>query len=382
MVLESVETNPRLASRDDSGQEALLGDPMAPAGDNSGMRSSSGYSAPAETLAPVESRPIVGSLLRRSWTVRPATLSREVAEAFKNDNELKIIPVLQEQRPVGVVHRSQFMSLFLSPFGHDLYCRKPIHRLMDVNPILLDYHLPLEKASRIITANQDLWSEYNFVIADGERYLGVGFILDLLRRITELQIQNARHANPLTGLPGNVPINDELNCALARGGMFVVAYCDLDNFKPFNDYYGYDKGDEVIRECARVLVASCDPRRDFLGHVGGDDFIVIYQSENWETRCREALEEFGRLVPALYNEQDREAGGIWGKDRQGNPVFFGFVSLSIGAVLPTTDQCRSHHDIATMAVHAKKMAKRIPGNSLFCDRRRGPTQPERFEDDA
>ena len=98
----------------------------------------------------------------------------------------------------------------------------------------------------------------------------------LLKRITELQIRNARYANPLTLLPGNVPINEHVEHLLENYLPFTACYFDLDNFKPFNDLYGYSRGDMVIRLLGTILQSACNPQCDFIGHIGGDDFMIIF----------------------------------------------------------------------------------------------------------
>src|SRR5690606_20413911 len=109
----------------------------------------------------------------------------------------------------------------------------------------------------------------DFIITRDGRFYGIGKTSTLLRRITEQQIRNARYANPLTLLPGNVPIHELLEELLARDEPFHVAYCDLDHFKPYNDCYGYSRGDEVIVYLAQIIQGEVDAQLDFVGHIGG-----------------------------------------------------------------------------------------------------------------
>jgi GGDEF domain-containing protein len=118
---------------------------------------------------------------------------------------------------------------------------------------------------------------------------------------------------------------------------------------------------------------QCDPERDFIGHIGGDDFIVLFQSMDWEHRCRMALEQFALHVPTLLSEEDRARGGLMSEDRRGEETFFPFPTLSIGAVVVHTNELTSHLEVSAAAADAKKQAKRIAGNSLFTERRRLPT---------
>jgi diguanylate cyclase (GGDEF)-like protein len=198
----------------------------------------------------------------------------------------------------------------------------------------------------------------------------VGTGQGLLRVITQMQIEAARYANPLTMLPGNVPINEQIERLLENGEPFYACYCDLDNFKPFNDVYGYRKGDEMIQMTGRILHWACDPKQDFLGHIGGDDFILLLQSADWQKRCDGALQSFAELSTSLASDQHRWCGGYESEDRQGRVVFNTLPTLSIGAVYIDPTQFASHHDVSAATARAKKMAKQIHGNSLFIEQRK------------
>ncbi|MBC7502636.1 MAG: GGDEF domain-containing protein, partial [Herminiimonas sp.] len=211
-----------------------------------------------------------------------------------------------------------------------------------------------------------------FIITDQGHYLGMGTGHDLMRELTQMQISAARYANPLTLLPGNVPINEHIDRLLQSGARFCTCYVDLDHFKPFNDVYGYRKGDDVLQLTGRILAGHCDPDRDFVGHIGGDDFIVLFQSDDWEQRCRDLLDAFAIAIPDFFNPADSEQGGYVSEDRRGNKVFHSLITVSLGIVKVDPGQFFSHHQIATAAADAKKQAKKIPGNSLFVDRRQGP----------
>jgi EAL domain-containing protein (putative c-di-GMP-specific phosphodiesterase class I)/GGDEF domain-containing protein len=296
----------------------------------------------------------------------------EVGEVFHATRQLQTLPVVEKGKPLGLVRRMDFMNLFLSRYGRDLHGRKPIRLFMDARPVMVEHDTPISEVSQTLTDHNQRHAQTDFLVTRNGRYLGVGYMVDLLREITVLQLQTARHANPLSGLPGNVPINQRINDMLRKGRAFVVVYVDLDHFKPFNDAYGYSKGDEVIVAVATLLLSECGTLSDFVGHVGGDDFVILFEDDDWEARCRRILATFEAQAPGFYNATDRKNGGLWGEDRQGARVFFPFLSLSLGAVRPDPDCCDSFHDVATMAADAKHMAKQQAGNSLFIERRCGP----------
>ncbi|MGH8808625.1 MAG: GGDEF domain-containing protein, partial [Noviherbaspirillum sp.] len=314
-------------------------------------------------------------LLRIVPTAAPSMTNTQVYEMFIGDPELQIIPVVDEGVPVGLITRPDLTDRFARLYSRDLYGKKPCTTFMDAAPLITDKDTSLQDLSQIIVDADRHHLSNGFIITDQGRYLGMGTGHDLMREITQMQINAARYANPLTLLPGNVPINEHIDRLLQNGARFSACYVDLDHFKPFNDVYGYRKGDDVIQLTGRILTTHCDPNRDFVGHIGGDDFIILFQSEDWETRCRAMLDAFAAAVPALYNNEDRARGGYPSEDRRGRKVFHALVSLSLGVVKIDPGQYVSHHQIATAASEAKKQAKKIPGNSLFIERRQGSASP-------
>jgi len=317
----------------------------------------------------------VAALAVEVQPIAPQLTVQATVEILQTNPELHTLPVVVEGRPLGVVRRSRLMEIYLRQYGRELHGRKPIQNFMDTNPVVVADNLPVERVSQKITDKLNFELEHDFVVTRDSRYFGMGRVRDLLKTITELQIRNARYANPLTLLPGNVPIYERIDRLLGQRRRFTVGYCDLDNFKPFNDAYGYSLGDDVIRTTARVLSANADVDRDFVGHIGGDDFIVVFTSEDWHERCERILHQFAREVEGFYRPEDVARGGIWSHDRSGKELFFPLLSLSIGAVQPDPQRCRTHHDVAALASDAKHGAKERAGNSLYFNRRQGPPEP-------
>lgn len=311
----------------------------------------------------------VVSLVRLSPTISPKATVQTAGDVLVEYDNLRALPVVEEGLPLGIVHRHELLNLLASRFGRDLHGRTPISQFMDTSPLIVDKEMPVEKLSHLITDVTEFQAVQEFLITDQGCYLGVGTLIDLLREITELQIRYARYANPLTLLPGNVPINEHIDQLLQEEADFVACYFDLDHFKPFNDYYGYGRGDTVLRLVARLLVSHADSERDFVGHIGGDDFLVLFQSADWESRCQTILREFATEIPSLYDLAERLAGGISGNDRSDTPTFFPLTCLSVGVVASQQGCYRSAHDIATAASEAKHQAKKLPGNQLFIERR-------------
>ena len=308
-------------------------------------------------------------LLHQVDAVPSSMNNNEVYEIFVKHPKLLIIPVVDHGVPLGLISRFDMIDHFARPYQRELYGKKSCKQFMDANALIADKDTSLQDLSfRMVQA--DAHHLFNgFIITDQGRYLGMGTGHDLMREITQMQINAARYANPLTQLPGNVPINEHIDRLLESGARFWVCYVDLDHFKPFNDVYGYRRGDDVIQLTGKLLSEHSDADRDFIGHIGGDDFMILFQSEDWEARCRAILDEFSRHVLDFYSIDDRDRGGYISEDRQGKKVFYSLMSLSIGAIRVEPHQYYTHHQIATAAAESKKQAKKIHGNSLFIDRR-------------
>lgn len=198
---------------------------------------------------------------------------------------------------------------------------------------------------------------------------------ELVARIKMIVRRSARDldANPLSRLPGNVTIMNELEAAIHSGKQFAVCYLDLDKFKAFNDTYGFEHGDEVIRETARIILNSVHElgnREDFVGHIGGDDFVILTTLDKAETICNKIIEDFDKVAPSFYNQEDRQRGYIVAKDRQGNETQIKLISISAGIV--TNEQRKINHvaEIGEIGAELKKLAKSVEGSNFVRDSRK------------
>jgi len=310
-----------------------------------------------------------GDLLKETIFVSPQNTNEETHEIFCSHPELFSIPVVKDGVPVGMVTRFSIIDKLARPYCRELYGKKPCTMFMDKNPLIVDQKTTIQKLSqKVVDAGRRFLID-GYIITDRGLYLGMGTGHDLMKKITEMQINAARYANPLTLLPGNVPIHQELDKSLQNQISFTCVYFDLDNFKPFNDKYGFERGDKIIVMVGEILSSNIDQNQDFLGHIGGDDFICLFRSEDWELRCRKIISCFEREIKNYFVPEDIENGGYYAEDRKGNKVFHSLLNISIGALRIGHGHFNSHKEIASVAAEAKKMAKQIPENSLYIDRR-------------
>lgn len=186
--------------------------------------------------------------------------------------------------------------------------------------------------------------------------------------------QAARDLSPLTGLPGNFRITAEIEAKIKSGESFALVHGDLDNFKAFNDHYGFMRGDEVIRFCASCLATSAsdlgisDP---FVGHIGGDDFVAIIPAEMAEPYCKEVVQRFDDGILDLYDTADALRGYIEVIDRRGERYAFPVVSLSLGVASSEVRDINTQWEASAIAVEMKEFAKKQPGSTYRIDRRLG-----------
>lgn len=312
-------------------------------------------------------------LLIPAPSVNPSTSSAEVLDLMLKHADLHAVAVVEEGIPVGIIDRPAMLNRFVRLYSREIYGRRPCHTLMDPDPVVVDKSTLIQELSELVVRKGKQAFTGGFIITDAGRYVGLGSGFDLMREINELQIVAARYANPLTGLPGNVPIQEHAERLLAAKAPFVIAYADLDQFKPYNDIYGYRQGDELICLTARLLSEYCDPQLDFVGHVGGDDFVLMLQSPDWEKRCLAAIERFESERMSYFREEHRLAGGYITEDRRGNPQFHNLVTLSIGAVYIDPEYFQHYREVTEAAAAAKRVAKHQVNSRLFIDQRRRPS---------
>lgn len=302
-----------------------------------------------------------GTLRRLSYLSAPTigvdTCNDELARMFLQNPDLHAMPVLEGARPVGIVNRVHFMNEYAKLYYREVWGRKPCTGHVNFAPRVIERSHRIDELVGILTSQDQRYLHDGFIVTENGRYLGLGRGEELVRSVTESRIEAARHANPLTFLPGNIPISQHMQRLLHKGASFVACYADLNHFKPFNDHYGYWRGDEMIRLFARLAEAHCDAQCDFLGHVGGDDFVLLFQSSDWRSRCERLASTFAQQARTLFDAQAQMRGGIEAEDRFGVPRFFPCTSVSIGAVVVAAGDYHRAEDLANAAAWAKSQAK-------------------------
>ncbi len=311
----------------------------------------------------------VGSLVQQASPCSPTELSENVLDLFQNDNKLLAVPIVEHGRAIGMVLREDMLKSFSIRFGSELHGRKPIRHLMWKKPLSVSTDTAIDKLSSLVTNRPVSYLYTPVIVEDKQGYAGLVFVHDILEHITQNRIEQAMNANPLTHLPGNIAIEREVTRRLEAGESFILCYIDLDNFKAFNDRYGYQHGDAMIRLMADIMRLTSSAR-DFIGHIGGDDFTFILAQDNaWQNRIQQLMKAFKEKALSLYDKNDVTNGHITSKSRTGEIRKFPLASVSIGAVSCPPGCFSSHLGASEAASELKCKAKETPGNCLEIDQR-------------
>jgi len=331
---------------------------------NSGLAANSNIDA--RTLSNIER--IRSLRLTKTDTCFTGDKLTSVLNAFQSNPELLALPVLENGRVVGAMIRDELLNEFSKPYAHSLYNRAPVSKLMLKDPLIVQIEDSLADASRMATSRSFDLVYCPLIVCDGERYVGMLSIRKLLEKITQTQVVHALHSNPLTSLPGNVRIASEIQERIDKNATFVLSYFDLDNFKAFNDKYGFERGDKMICLVADLLRETAQ-QQDFVGHIGGDDFVMIFSGEAWEERVWSMLQSFTDRSKLLYNDCERELGFIESTDRLGHIRQFSMASLSVSATICAPGKFKSHLEASEVIATIKHESKKVEGNSMIVDRR-------------
>ena len=205
-----------------------------------------------------------------------------------------------------------------------------------------------------------------------EKSLGDEYLYYTIKNISRLLAVN-RTVSPLTGLPGNVKIQSELKKRLSKKEAFTVLYLDLDNFKSYNDLYGFVRGDEIIKLTAQIItnnIYKIQNANTFVGHIGGDDFVAILDEDiNYEEVCQSIIAEFENNIPKYFNKEDLEKGYLEIANRKGVIEEFPLTALSIGVVVAENNRFNNILEIGEVGAQVKHLAKNTQGSCYAVNRR-------------
>ncbi len=310
------------------------------------------------------------SLIREELSeIPPVHIGDEMADVFnmfRRHPACSFFPVLDiDGRPIGIIHEEALKSFIYAEYGRDLLRNRSLgrrlHDFVSECPIA-DLRSDVEEVLSIYAIDEN---PAGVLMVEDRVYVGMLSASSLLRVIHEKTLARASDQNPLTKLPGNLGISDFLAGAIDnQSEAYVFAYFDLDNFKPYNDHYGFRQGDRVIQLFAKLLSQGFAPLAAFIGHIGGDDFFVGVTGQGPDTvreRATSVLASFRRDVESFYDAEARAAGGIVGRDRSDRTRSFPLMTASAGLLACGTGARSVTVDALTSRLsRLKRTAKTVP----------------------
>ena len=294
-------------------------------------------------------------------TVSQTANNETVANYFKNNPTLNSVVVLKKQKPVGLIMRDHFYFRLGSRYGYAIFINKPVTSIMKENPLLIDAKAPITKASQLAMDREKSDVYDTIIITKENKFLGTVSVKELVEKLTEFKVEQAKNLNPLTNLPGNRFIKKEIKKRIGEENNFSFLYIDLDNFKVYNDCYGYHKGDQVINFTAQIIkeaVSEIGNDDDFVGHIGGDDFVIITQHSKDEALSKRVIRKFKYGIKKYFNELDQQRGYMIVEDKNGRKYQTPLTTLSIAIVSDKHRKIESPIEVSDIAAEVKKEAKK------------------------
>lgn len=310
----------------------------------------------------------IGEISRRDPGFSEKITGCHALDYFNKNPHLMGITLLQGDIPVGLLMKNKFLAHLATQYGVAVYMNRSVGSLMDNNVLIVDYDTPLEQVSKLAIARyEDSLYDY-IVVTQYGKYYGIITVRQLLEKTTQLEINRAKHSNPLSGLPGNILIEEKLHQVIEAEQPYSALYFDLDNFKAYNDLYGFDNGDKILCMTAQIIqsqLKNANIADVFVGHIGGDDFIAILPDVNIVPLCQTIIDYFDVRVREFYSEKDRKLGYIIAKNRHGVEEEFPMVSLSIAVVTSVGHRFKNPADLGEAAGAVKKKCKLV-WQSCYC----------------
>jgi len=298
----------------------------------------------------------IGNLCIPIGTVAPNEMIPNVYEIFKCNPDCFGLCVVENDKALGIITQEKLAFQLSGHYGFALNQNKPISKIMDRNYLSVDYKTPVSLVSSLAMSRQND-KLYDFIVViEEDKYVGVVTIKDLLKKTTELEISAAKHQNPLTGLPGNLLIEQKLNHIVSNGSPYSVAYIDIDNFKAYNDVYGFENGDLVIKLLADILRFNISETH-FVGHIGGDDFVVVFNNHVTDYYFKDVKRQFELEVLAFYNQKDIENGFITTTNRRGEIERFPLIALTVVVANNAMRDYRDVFELTELLAGLKKAGK-------------------------
>ncbi len=319
--------------------------------------------------------PQAHDFVRAVEPARPDAPLASLLDRFCASPALASIPIVGASGVEGVVSR-EWLDLVAASTERDALGSRRCLEVADRAPIRVEADLDLGALTAILVESDARRFADGFVIVSNGRYLGMGTSRDVMRSLQSSRVLAARYTNPLTLLPGQVPINEHLERLLARHVPFTAWFVEVDQMRGLNDTGGFARGDALIHSTARLLEEACEPGIDFAGHVAGGRFVVLAQSEDWKARAERLIERFPALVREHVPKEAFERGYFIVKFRDGRENVRPLPKLTIGIVPVLPGVFETRHEVVAAAKRAAEASKTRPGSAIHVDEEHGNAYPQ------
>lgn len=311
----------------------------------------------------------IGSIANRVDPITKHTKGKDVDKLFKSNPQLQGVPVVDDNNvPLGVVMRDKFYYRLSSQYGVVIFYNRPIDIMMDQKPLMFEHTTTLSLVTQTAMLRPDNEVYDSIIITKDDKYHGIITVKNLLEHTSRLELNVAIHSNPLTSLPGNIIIEQKLNEVIKATEPYSIIYIDLDNFKAYNDVYGFESGDKVLLSTSKIISTSINhkkPTDTFLGHIGGDDFIIVTPGYEVHDLCNYIVKQFNDSVKEYYNEKDLNKGFIFAENRNGEYTRFPLMSLSVAVITNRRHDFKNVYELSAEAARMKHKAKTSDKKLLF-----------------
>lgn len=305
----------------------------------------------------------IGNICTRKEVVRLEQSAKKIYSILQERTEITEVAVINEKEEVvGLLTRPVLQEAFGGMYGYSLSMKKNVSELMKADALIVDCNESVEKVSKIALQRQQDSLYDAILITEEGRYKGVVTVKELFQTVMAIQVNRAENDNPLTGLPGNAIIDKYISKCLTHPEPFAIVYIDMDNFKAYNDAYGFHNGDAMIQMLAKSIGTLCT-KREFVGHIGGDDFVII--ADYWDVLplLEKISKHFQEGIISLYQKEDYDRGYIISKNRKGETEQFPIVTLSMAIITNRIKSLTNWGEFSKELAKIKKESKEKNGNS-------------------
>lgn len=305
--------------------------------------------------------PAIGDLLKPGYTISPDERVEKIYETLRLNPTISEFIIVENGLTVELMTRTDLNEILGGRYGFTLHAKKKIRQVIHPDFLKVNYDMTVDQVARL-AMQRSFKRLYNpIVVEQNGKYQGIVTVKDLLDACTKIEVDIAAHSNPLTGLPGNLLIEKEIVRRVLGNTPYCITYYDIDNFKAYNDAYGFTNGDLMLSMVSDILKKNA-VKNEFVGHIGGDDFIVICDYYEGEEFCKAVIDEFVLRVTKLYHDEDVAKGYIVSKNRNGVTENFPIASLSIGGISNKENTYQNVDEFSNDIAKLKKRCKQQPGN--------------------